>query len=59
MKRIERIIIKLVVIQAIFLFLCQIIFHHLNTFPELKDLTQYEGVNEENFSKVLETINSP
>ncbi|MCM3477136.1 YpfB family protein [Caldibacillus thermoamylovorans] len=50
---------KLVIIHAIFLILCQLLFHHFNAFPELKELTQYEGVTKENFSKVLETFHSP
>lgn len=59
MKQVERIIMKLVVIQGIFLILCQLFFHHFNAFPELKELTQYEGVSSDNFSKVLETFLLP
>ncbi|WP_062356280.1 YpfB family protein [Bacillus kwashiorkori] len=58
MKRVERILVKIIVVQFILLLACQIFFHHLNAFPELKKLTLYEGVNENNFSKVLETFNS-
>lgn len=59
MERIERIIKKLVIIQLI-IFLCsQIFFHHYNSFPELRKLALYEGVSEQNITKILETINSP
>lgn len=58
MERTERIITKLVLIHVVLLLLCQIFFHHLNTFPGLKDLTQYEGVGSQNFEKIVETINS-
>lgn len=58
MEKVERILLKLVLIQTIVFLLCQIFFHHLNSFPELKDITQYEGVNEQNFTKTLETMNS-
>jgi Family of unknown function (DUF5359) len=56
MKRFENILIKLVIIQFIFLLSSQIIFHHFNAFPELKVITQYEGVNENNFTKIIETF---
>lgn len=58
MKTIERIIIKMVIIQFIFLLICQVFFHKFNAFPELKEITQYEGVTENNFSELLETFNS-
>ena len=57
MKTVERIIVKIVIIQFLFLLITQIFFHKLNTFPELKEITQYEGVTENNFSKALETFN--
>lgn len=58
-KAVERILIKMVIIQGIFLILCQFVFHHLGSFPELNELTHYEGVNEQNFTKALETFNKP
>lgn len=57
MKTIERIIIKIVVIQFLFLVLAQLFFHHWNAFPELKEITEYEGVSENNFSELLEVFN--
>ncbi len=56
MDHIERILKKLVIIQAIFLILCQIFYHHFDLFPEFKTLTQYEGVNGNSFTKILETF---
>lgn len=57
LKIIERIIIKLVIIQFIFLVCAQVFFHQMNILPELKGITQYEGVNENNFTELLETFN--
>lgn len=56
MKSMERILIKIVIIQFIFLFVTQMFFHKLNIFPELKQLTQYEGVTDNNFTELLETF---
>lgn len=57
MKSIERILMKLIIIQFIILFLSQVFLHSFNLFPELKEITQYEGVTDNNFSKLLETFN--
>ncbi|GAA0347312.1 hypothetical protein GCM10008967_42110 [Bacillus carboniphilus] len=59
MKRGERIIIKLVIIQAIALLFFQIVFHYADIFPELKRLTMYEGVNSQNYTKIIETFKIP
>ncbi|MFO1442994.1 YpfB family protein [Bacillus sp. Bva_UNVM-123] len=56
MKSIERILIKIVIIQFIFLMFAQIFFHKLNALPELKELSQYEGVTKDNFTQLLETF---
>ncbi|WP_442874227.1 YpfB family protein [Cytobacillus sp. NCCP-133] len=56
MKAVERIILKLIIVQFIFLLFTQLFFHHLNAFPELKQLTQYEGVTDQNFTELLETF---
>jgi hypothetical protein len=56
MKNLERILIKLIVIQFIFLIITQIIFHHYDFFPELKEITQYEGVGNGQYGEVLETL---
>lgn len=57
MKTIERIMIKLAITQFLFLVLAQVVFHHFDLLPELKEITQYEGVTENNFSEFLETFN--
>lgn len=57
MKTVERVIIKIVIIQLFFLLATQILFHKMNAFPELKEITQYEGVTENNFSEYLEVFN--
>ncbi|MFE8702657.1 YpfB family protein [Cytobacillus sp. FJAT-54145] len=56
MKTFERILIKVVIIQFLFLLFTQFFLHKLNAFPELKEITQYEGVTENNFSELLETF---
>ncbi|WHY84464.1 YpfB family protein [Neobacillus novalis] len=56
MKRIESLLIKVVIIQFIFLFLAQLIFHQLDILPQIKQLTKYEGVNENTFTEILQTF---
>ncbi|MEH6987232.1 YpfB family protein [Cytobacillus firmus] len=56
MKTVERIILKLIVVQFVFLLITQFFFHHMDAFPELKQLTQYEGVTDQNFTELLETF---
>jgi Family of unknown function (DUF5359) len=56
MKAIERILIKVVIIQFIFLFLAQFFLHQLDIFPQLEQLTKYEGVNENTFTEILQTF---
>lgn len=56
MKTFERILIKIVMVQFIFLVLSQVVLHKFHVLPELSQLTQYEGVTENNFSQVLETF---
>lgn len=58
MKTIERVIIKIVIIQLFFLLAAQIFFHKMNAFPQLREITQYEGVTENKFSDYLEVFNS-
>lgn len=58
MKRIEQIIIKMIIVQLCFLLLAQIFLHKLSAFPEWKEITKYEGVtSDNNFTRVLETFN--
>ncbi|PLT34857.1 YpfB family protein [Bacillus sp. V5-8f] len=58
MKTIERMIIKLVIIQAISLLAFQALFHREDSFLELKRMAQYEGVTKNNYNKIIETFNS-
>ncbi|MBT2693267.1 YpfB family protein [Bacillus sp. ISL-55] len=58
MKTFERILIKIAIIQFIFLVIAQVFFHEFNAFPELKQITQYEGVTDNNHSEVLNTFRS-
>jgi hypothetical protein len=57
MKTIERIIIKLILIQFICLLAFQAVFHREDSFLELKKLAQYEGVTKNNYTKIIETFN--
>jgi len=41
-----------------FLLLAQLFFHQLNIFPQIKQLTKYEGVNENSFTEIIQTIQS-
>jgi hypothetical protein len=56
MKIVERILIKVIIIQFIFLFLAQLFLHQLDIFPQLEQLTKYEGVNEYTFTEILQTF---
>ncbi|MEH7251616.1 YpfB family protein [Neobacillus niacini] len=56
MKMVERILIKLILIQFVFLFLAQLFLHQLDIFPKLEQLTKYEGVNENTFTEILQTF---
>jgi hypothetical protein len=56
MKKVESVLIKIVIVQFIFLFLAQLFFHQLDVFPQVKELTKYEGVNENTYTEILETF---
>ncbi|MED4204233.1 YpfB family protein [Neobacillus mesonae] len=56
MKKIERLLIKLIIVQFIFLLVTQFFFHQLDLLPEVKELAKYEGVNENTFTDILQTI---
>ncbi|MBT2682052.1 YpfB family protein [Bacillus sp. ISL-37] len=58
MKTFERILIKIAIIQFIFLVIAQVFFHEFNAFPEFKQITQYEGVTDNNHSEVLNSFRS-
>jgi hypothetical protein len=57
MKFIERLLVKVISIQLILLLLTQLFFHEWNSFPELQQLTQYEGVTKNNITEILATFN--
>jgi hypothetical protein len=56
MKAVERILIKMAVIQFVFLLLAQLFLHQLDGIPELKVLAQYEGVVKDKSANTVETI---
>jgi hypothetical protein len=56
MKIVERIIIKLIIIQVIFLCTIQIFLSFEDHMIQLSKLSQYEGVNSNNYTKVIETF---
>jgi hypothetical protein len=56
MKLVERLLLKVIMIQFIILLLTQLFFHKWNAFPELQQITQYEGVTKSNLTEVLETF---
>nr|WP_263325888.1 YpfB family protein [Neobacillus sp. Marseille-Q6967] len=56
MKTMERILMKVIIIQFIFLIISQLFLHQLNLFPQLEQLTKYEGVNENTFTEILQTF---
>jgi len=58
MKLVERVLIKIIVIQFVFLLLTQLFFHKWNSFPELNQITQYEGVTENNITEIIETFSN-
>ncbi len=55
-KIVERILIKVIIIQFFFLFFAQLFLHQLDIFPQLEQLTKYEGVNENTFTEILQTF---
>lgn len=58
MKTVERIIIKLIVIQLTFLLLIQVLLSFENHVVQLSKLSEYEGVNRNNYTKIIETFDS-
>ena len=56
MKIVERLLLKIIVIQLIMLVLSQLFFHKMNAFPEWQQITQYEGVSENQYNEFLETL---
>lgn len=56
MKTVERILIKIIIIQVIFLCVTQVAFRFEDRMIQLSKLSQYEGVNKNNYTKVIETF---
>jgi hypothetical protein len=56
MKKVERLLIKVVIIQFIFLLFAQLFFHQFDVLPQVKQLTKYEGVNKNTYTEILETF---
>ncbi|MFJ8245317.1 YpfB family protein [Peribacillus asahii] len=56
MKAVERIIVKLIIIQALFLGLVQVLLSLEDHMIPLTKLSQYEGVNSNNYTKIIETF---
>lgn len=56
MKTIERIIIKIILFQFVCLFLVQLLLSFDTQFFHLTKLAQYEGVSNNNYTKVVETF---
>jgi hypothetical protein len=56
MKKVERVLIKMAVIQLVFLLLSQFIIHQLDTFPQLKQIAIYEGVTKNTLTYIVETF---
>ncbi|MCM3766546.1 YpfB family protein [Neobacillus niacini] len=52
----ERLLIKVIIIQLLFLLFSQFFFHQLDVWPELNQLTKYEGVNENTLTEILQTF---
>ncbi len=56
MKLIERLIIKLVVIQFLLLIVTQLFVHSFQILPGLNKVVFYEGVNKMEYSELIEAM---
>ena len=56
MKAMERVLIKMAIIQFIFLLLAQLFIHQFDKMPELRSIAKYEGVIKDEDKKTVETI---
>jgi hypothetical protein len=56
MKSMERILIKLAIIQFIFLLIAQSLILYSDYGSYFSEIIQYEGVAKNNFSKIIETF---
>ncbi|MBQ6447347.1 DUF5359 family protein [Cytobacillus oceanisediminis] len=55
MKTVERIIMKIIMFQIVFFMVGQML-HQWDFIPEIRTITQYEGVMDSNFISFLETF---
>ena len=56
MNKVERFITKMALIQLLFLLFFQLVFHREHAFTKWKTLVRYEGVIENNYTEIVETI---
>jgi hypothetical protein len=56
MKTIERILMKVVLIQFLLLLVFQFILHHSTAFSQFEQLTKYEGVSKGTHTIITETF---
>ena len=56
MKKFEIVLIKIIIIQFVFLFLTQLVFHKWEVPPQLKQITKYEGVGKNEFTEFLQAF---
>ena len=56
MKTMERLLIKMAIIQFVFLLLAQLFIHQFDKMPELRSIAKYEGVIKDGDKKTIETI---
>lgn len=58
MKTIERILLKVTIIQLICLLISQLLLPHLETWTQFNHLIKYEGVYEPTDAKIVETFHN-
>ena len=56
MDKVERVIMKLAIVQLFFLLFFQLVFHNGDSFLELKKLANYEGVYHDNHSVIVDVL---
>ncbi|ALC90099.1 cytidylate kinase [Bacillus sp. FJAT-18017] len=56
MKTVERILLKIAVIQFLFLLLSQLIFHWYGLLPGVLPISKYEGTEAGTYSEFLQTF---
>ncbi|MCH1624767.1 DUF5359 family protein [Ferdinandcohnia quinoae] len=56
MKKVERILVKLAIIQLIFLLLAQFLLLYSPLTPYITRMIEYEGVNQSKSTEIIETF---